>query len=89
MYLFGDFLENNAQLVPSGYVEEIWIEQLKEIISKSEAKNPFLEQFLIKTPSVDEALKISLDYNFSLHPHYLYYWDKISSEEFYQLRRFL
>ncbi len=82
---FGDFLENNAQLVPSGYVEEIWIEQLKEIISKSEAKNPFLEQFLIKTPSVDEALKISLDYNFSLHPHYLYYWDKISLEELDQL----
>ncbi|MGB1378112.1 MAG: DNA polymerase II large subunit [Nitrosopumilus sp.] len=82
---FGDFLENNAQLVPSGYVEEIWIEQLKEIISKSEAKNPFLEQFLIKTPSVDEALKISLNYNFSLHPHYLYYWDKISLEELDQL----
>ena len=26
---FGDFLENNAQLIPSGYVEEIWIEELK------------------------------------------------------------
>ena len=82
---FGDFLENNAQLIPSGYVEEIWIEQLKEIISKSEAKNPFLERFLSKTPSIDEALKISIDYHLSLHPHYLYYWDKISSEELHQL----
>ncbi|MDB2446158.1 DNA polymerase II large subunit, partial [Nitrosopumilus sp.] len=36
---FGDFLENNAQLIPSGYVEEIWIEELKQIISKSESKN--------------------------------------------------
>ena len=27
---FGDFLENNAQLVPSGYVEEYWIEELKQ-----------------------------------------------------------
>jgi len=82
---FGDFLENNAQLVPSGYVEEIWIEELKQIISKSESKNLFLEQFLSKIPSVEEAIKISIDFNFSLHPHYLYYWDKISSEELLQL----
>jgi len=82
---FGDFLENNAQLIPSGYVEEIWIEELKQIISKSEPKNQYLEQFLIKLPSVDEALKISIDFQFSLHPHYLYYWDKISSEELLEL----
>ena len=82
---FGDFLENNAQLIPSGYVEEIWIEELKQIISKSEPKNQYLEQFLTKVPSVEEALKISIDFQFSLHPHYLYYWDKISSEELLQL----
>ena len=82
---FGDFLENNAQLIPSGYVEEIWIEELKQIISKSEPKNQYLEQFLTKLPSVEEALKISIDFEFSLHPHYLYYWDKISSEELVQL----
>ena len=82
---FGDFLENNAQLIPSGYVEEIWIEELKQIIAKSELKNQYLEQFLTKLPSVDDALKISIDFQFSLHPHYLYYWDKISSEELLQL----
>ena len=82
---FGDFLENNAQLIPSGYVEEIWIEELKEVISISEPKNQYLEQFLTKLPSVDEALKISIDYKFPLHPHYLYYWDKISSEELLEL----
>ena len=82
---FGDFLENNAQLIPSGYVEEIWIEELKQIIAKSEPENLFLEQYLTKLPSVEEAIKISIDHNFSLHPHYLYYWDKISSEELLQL----
>ena len=82
---FGDFLENNAQLIPSGYVEEIWIEELKQIISKSDPKNQYLEQFLTKVPSVEEALKISIDFQFSLHPRYLYYWDKISSEELLQL----
>ncbi|MDO7697984.1 MAG: DNA polymerase II large subunit, partial [Nitrosopumilus sp.] len=82
---FGDFLENNAQLVPSGYVEEIWIEELKLIISKFETENQYLKQFLIKIPTIEEALKISLDFEFSLHPHYLYFWDKISSEELVQL----
>ena len=82
---FGDFLENNAQLIPSGYVEEIWIEELKLIILKSEPKNQYLEQFLTKLPSVEEALKISINFQFSLHPRYLYYWDKISSEELLQL----
>ena len=62
---FGDFLENNAQLIPSGYVEEIWIEELKQLISISEPKNQYLEQFLTKLPSVNEALKISIDYKFS------------------------
>ena len=65
---FGDFLENNAQLIPSGYVEEIWIEELKQIISKSEPKNQYLEQFLTKLPSVEEALKISIDFHF----HYIH-----------------
>ena len=65
---FGDFLENNAQLIPSGYVEEIWIEELKQIISKSEPKNQYLEQFLTKLPSVEEALKISIDFQFSITP---------------------
>ena len=82
---FGDFLENNAQLIPSGYVEEIWIEQLKQIILKTKPKNQYLEQFLTKLPSVEDALKISIDFQFSLHPHYLYYWDKISAEELLQL----
>ena len=82
---FGDFLENNAQLVPSGYVEEFWIEELKQKIQKYEPEDQYLKQFLTKTPTIDEALKISLDFQIPLHPQYLYFWDKISSEELTQL----
>jgi len=78
---FGDFLENNAQLIPSGYVEEFWIEELKQKIQKYEPDDQYLKQFLTKIPTLDEALKISLDFQIPLHPHYLYFWDKISSEE--------
>ncbi len=82
---FGDFLENNAQLAPSGYVEEFWIEELKQKIQKYEPDDQYLKQFLIRIPTIDEALKISLDFQIPLHPQYLYFWDKISSEELTQL----
>ncbi len=57
---FGDFLENNTQLIPTGYVEEFWIEELKEKLTKYTSNNEFLSQFLIKIPTLDEALKLSL-----------------------------
>ena len=79
---FGDFLENNAQLVPSGYVEEFWLEELKE---KVELDSGYLKQFLAKIPTLDEALRISYDYQIPLHPKYLYFWDKISSKELHTL----
>ena len=84
---FGDFLENNAQLVPSGYVEEIWVEELHEKLRKyePEEKQNKLYQFLTKSPSLDEALTISLDFKIPLHPNYLYYWDQISFEEFKEI----
>ena len=82
---FGDFLENNAQLVPSGYVEEFWIEELKEKLEKYTPNDEFLIQFLTKTPTLDEALKLSIDFQIPLHPQYLYYWDQISPEELSQI----
>ena len=82
---FGDFLENNAQLVPSGYVEEFWVEELRQKIEKYEPEDQYLKQFLQKIPSIDEALKISLDFKLPLHPAFLYFWDKISAEELEKL----
>jgi DNA polymerase II large subunit len=82
---FGDFLENNAQLIPSGYVEEFWVEELKQIIQKYEHEDKFLNQFLNKIPTFDDALKLSLDFQIPLHPQYLYFWDMISSQELSKL----
>ena len=75
---FGDFLENNAQLVPTGYVEEFWIEELREKLAKYEPNDDQLSQFLIRKPTLDEALKISLDFQIPLYPQFLYFWDQIS-----------
>ena len=78
---FGDFLENNAQLVPSGYVEEFWLEDLKQIIQKNKSNTQHLIQFLDRAPTLDEALNMSLNFQVPLYPRYLYFWDKISSAE--------
>ncbi|HSB50363.1 MAG TPA: DNA polymerase II large subunit, partial [Nitrosopumilaceae archaeon] len=78
---FGDFLENNAKLVPSGYVEEFWIEELRKIITEKSFLNEYITQFLEKIPTFDEAIDISLKFKIPLYPKYLYYWDQISKEE--------
>ncbi len=77
---FGDFLENNAQLIPSGYVEEFWLEELTQKLLQYEAKTE-LQDFLVKTPSLEEALEISLNFKIPLHPKYLFYWEQISPAE--------
>ena len=78
---FGDFLENNAQLVPTGYVEEYWKAELEEKLTKYAPNDEKLSQFLERTPTLDESIKISLDFHIPLHPKFLYFWDQISSSE--------
>ncbi len=82
---FGDFLENNARLVPSGFVEEFWVEELRKIIKEGKFQNEFITQFLEKVPTFDEALDLSIKFKIPLHPKYLYFWEQISSEEFYEI----
>ena len=82
---FGDFLENNSQLVPTGYVEEFWVEELREKLEKYEISNEFLLSFLKEKPTLDEALKLSFDFKIPLYPKYLYYWDQISYDDLINL----
>ncbi|MDE2588489.1 MAG: DNA polymerase II large subunit, partial [Patescibacteria group bacterium] len=82
---YGDFLENNAELVPTGYVEEFWIEELKEKVAKYEPRDLELLDYVDKTPDLEEAFRISLNFGIGLHPHYLYYWDQITADELEKL----
>jgi len=83
---FGDFLENNAQLVPTPYVEEYWTEELRqEIKNIPTEKQQHFSKFLTTTPTLDEALELSTKLKVPLHPQYLYYWDQISFQELKQL----
>ena len=78
---FGDFLENNAQLVPTGYVEEFWIEELEgKTQQNTQPNHEFLGQFLeLENLHLDEALKISLDFQIPLTSSISFtFWDQIS-----------
>ena len=76
---FGDFLENNTRLVPTGYVEEYWAEDLAARLSEGRDGDGQYGRFLDEEPSLEEAVEISRRLRVPLHPKYLYYWDKIGA----------
>jgi DNA polymerase II large subunit len=97
---FGEFLENNRPLLPSGFVEEWW----RELVRLEAANYGGLEAFakhvgvdaagLIDwaadssgaVPTAEEALRISKHSNIPLHPRYTYFWENVTPQDFEQLR---
>ncbi|MGB9658973.1 MAG: DNA polymerase II large subunit [Nitrososphaerales archaeon] len=101
---FGDFLENNVRLVPSGYVEEWWIQDLmlaikehygsvnecaKSIRMKPNRLEEIINDPLHKFPNAFEAFELSCKLGIPLHPHHLFYWDVASPSEIITLRQSL
>ena len=98
---YGDFLENNAQLLPASYVEEIWalelfekVKEIKEINNNSNniKYNKLIDFYLnpfTTMPSIEEALKISIQLDIPLYPKYSFYWESINLKEFLFLRNIL
>jgi DNA polymerase II large subunit len=82
---YGDFLENNAQLPPASYVEEIWAQQLKSklptlpVDSNRERLIQLAENPLV-APTIEEAFGIS-KLGLPLHPKYSFYWDSVGLDE--------
>jgi len=102
---FGDFLYNNKPLIPSGYTEEWWCEELCAVIkndfngSVEEAaaavKIPgfrlkaFLENPFMNTPNAQEAILLASALHIPLHPYHTYFWNGISCEDVKALRQWL
>jgi DNA polymerase II large subunit len=102
---FGDFLYNNKSLLPSGYSEEFWCEELKSVIMEKfggnieeaalKAKIPpqilksYLEDPFNNKPSVYEAISLSKSLGVPLHPSYTYFWSNISSGDLQKVRLWL
>ena len=89
---YGDFLENNAELLPASYVEEIWLQELHSHLSNSSISNLQRSEInpqLIKLtsesfkdiPNVKDAFRISLMLGIPLYPRYSFFWEHISIDE--------
>ena len=96
---FGEFLENNRPLLPSGFVEEWWTELLKlEATMANDGIESFAEQVGLpaneivsymepsNTPTAEKALLLAKNSRVPLHPEYTCFWENIGPEEFDHLR---
>ncbi|MEM3384599.1 MAG: DNA polymerase II large subunit [Nitrososphaeria archaeon] len=101
---FGDFIENNAILDKTAYVEELWLHDFIDacnatygnITVASQSLDVPLENILnwINNPNrfypnFDLAYKISKTLNIPLHPRYLFFWDLLKINEVIILRNAL
>ncbi len=102
---FGEFLENNKPLLPSGYVEEWWVQDVKkallqefggsiELAAEALGISPSRLRELIAEPfqtkpTAQEALLLAKKLATPLHPYFTYFWNSISFEELTPLRQAL
>ena len=92
---YGEFLENNHNLLPSGYVEEWWVQELKDAIESISSTNVPVEKYskIITHPfsniSLSDALEISSTFKIPLHPKFNFYWNCLSINEFIELYEYL
>jgi DNA polymerase II large subunit len=89
---YGDFLENNAELLPASYVEETWLQELHSHLSNLSISNlqgseinPYLIKLTSKSlkdiPNVKDAFIMSLILGIPLCPRYSFFWEHISIDE--------
>ncbi|MGQ9551749.1 MAG: DNA polymerase II large subunit, partial [Candidatus Bathycorpusculaceae bacterium] len=94
---FGDFLYASKSLVPSGYVEEWWIEEVKKAILEKfggnvenaakataiscERLRKLLEDPFSDKPNVGEAIALSLTLSVPMHPAFTFFWSNLPSVE--------
>lgn len=79
---YGDFIENNHLLVPSGYVEEWWLLDLEKSFNEKGDLGGIKDILEGKRiPNVMEAIQISKYYDIPLHPKHTYLWNYISIDD--------
>jgi len=78
---FGDFANRNHVLVPPGYTEQEWFQELK-----AKSKNDEIPDFEnIYNVPFHVAKQISQKFGTPLHPNHIFYWSQISYNDFLSL----
>lgn len=97
---FGEFLENNRPLLPSGFVEEWWAKLLEKEVGLNDVDTSGLLQAglsrdrisgiltnpLHEIPSRTEAVAISRIFGVPLHPRFTYFWEALAFDDLSYLR---
>jgi len=84
---YGEFLENNHPLMPAGYSEDWWAQDVKKALTEKQMDvdlSPYLAP-LYQKPSPRLAIEISEKLGVPLHPAYTYHFHDIKIEEFREL----
>lgn len=95
---FGEFLENSHPLMPSGYCEEWWQEELRAAIlarfagkveraAESCGIAPsrlwgFLDHQMMANPSEEETILLSRSFGVPIHPEFNFFWERLEVEEY-------
>jgi DNA polymerase II large subunit len=99
---FGEFLENNHPLVPSGYCEEWWAKEasesmranfsnrLSEVAGIARMPQERLQQLILEPlstkPTSHETIRLSRVLGVPIHPRFTYFWHDINANELMFLR---
>ncbi|MFW5911976.1 MAG: DNA polymerase II large subunit [Candidatus Hadarchaeota archaeon] len=90
LFGYGEFLENNHPLMPSGYCEEWWAQEVEMAL---EGNSEFeLESYIyppFDTPSPEMAVRISEELEVPLHPAYTYDYTELDWGELKELGEWL
>jgi len=88
---FGEFLENNHPLMPAGYCEEWWAQEVERALAgkkfDADLSSYLSPPYLKPTPSL--AVELSEKLGVPLHPAYTYLFHDISIEELRELGSWL
>ena len=86
---FGEFLENNHPLLPAGYCEEWWAQEVERVGKEfPQDLSPYiLPPYSIPPPKL--AVEISEKLGVPLHPHYTYLYHEVEKEDLLELARWL
>ncbi len=98
---YGDFLENNKALLPSPYVAEWWVQDLRralagipgasEMLAVAGVSRERAEELLSSpttVPSAAEALTISQSLGIPLHPSHTPRFDRVGPSDLAELRKY-
>jgi len=80
LFPFSDLVNRNAELIKPGYVEEWWDLELRK-------KGGKVEDYY--NVGLEDAIKLSKEFNIALYPKYIFYWTEISKEQFLKLINWL